>query len=622
MRVAFAGLAPAGLLTAFNRFIDLRLLLIVALLVPTNPALAVVSVGSDLHGFYDGCIAKFTAAGLRDKVDQLDRSKNVFEIARDVGTVSNPYDKTRAQNGEGSGGKTQINPTDTGRIPGESINRDPCATLYHEMAHLAAYDSGTNDRRECANTPGITVAEVEATRAENRYRNTQPDLKAFLRNSYGGGAYLPPDGVACTPVKPPPPRQSGGCNVSAVGAPTCGVSNGDPHLTTFDQVNYDFQAVGEFVVVRSTTRDDLEIQVRQAAMPDSPDASVNTAVAMNVGGDLIGFYVDDDGPKLLIDGRPRSVVDGPMSLRGSGIIQRLDTDELSIMWPDGSEALLYQIGRYGFRLGVNLANRRRGSVEGLLGNFDGNPNNDLTVRGGSTPIRDTSFASLYPRFSNSWRITQEESLFRYDRGQSTQTFTNKRLPTRAIDVETLPNRSQAEEACRQAGVQHPRLLQECILDVGISGDAEFAASAANTEKVFLRKVRATAPRGTAGGIFHGLMFSGRVSGQFSPAVAECTIIEEATQFSMALKGLVNDTKTELFVTVIEGFHGAGSYLVGSILSNGGEATLSYGDDAFTTDSGHPGRLRINSDSRSGDLNATLQGVEVAGHWTCGDLTRL
>jgi hypothetical protein len=46
----------------------------------------------------------------------------------------------------------------------------------------------------------------------------------------------------------------------------CGSSNGDPHLTTIDGRAYDFQAAGEFVMLRS---EDVEIQARQEPYQDS-----------------------------------------------------------------------------------------------------------------------------------------------------------------------------------------------------------------------------------------------------------------------------------------------------------------------------------------------------------------
>ncbi len=49
---------------------------------------------------------------------------------------------------------------------------------------------------------------------------------------------------------------------------------GDTHVTTFDGVHYDLQAVGEFTLVRST-KDDFLVQTRQVPATGSRTASVN-----------------------------------------------------------------------------------------------------------------------------------------------------------------------------------------------------------------------------------------------------------------------------------------------------------------------------------------------------------
>ena len=50
-----------------------------------------------------------------------------------------------------------------------------------------------------------------------------------------------------------------------IGAPDDGADNGDPHIRTVDGKYYDFQAVGEFTLLRDT--EGLEIQVRQTPVP-------------------------------------------------------------------------------------------------------------------------------------------------------------------------------------------------------------------------------------------------------------------------------------------------------------------------------------------------------------------
>lgn len=67
------------------------------------------------------------------------------------------------------------------------------------------------------------------------------------------------------------------------------MSTGDPHLTTFDDRRFDFQAVGEFTAATDT---DLTIQIRQAPLLASRTVSVNTAVALSAAGNRLGFYLE------------------------------------------------------------------------------------------------------------------------------------------------------------------------------------------------------------------------------------------------------------------------------------------------------------------------------------------
>jgi hypothetical protein len=265
----------------------------------TLPAVAKVSVDKELAGAYNACVAKFRAAGLGAVVDQLNNSRHGFTIdptSKPLGSIDNPYNRIDSRDGTGTGGTMDWNPTDTtpfpGPSPGDAVAQDPCATLYHELNHLAQYDTGNSrDDVNCNSLSKVHMTEVLATRAENQYRMTQ----GLKDREYYGYDELPPPGSPCTP--PPYQRPSGGCNggcsVSACGV-GCAISNGDPHLTTFDQVRYDFQAVGEFIDVRSASGD-LEVQTRQTAFEDSRTVSVITAVAAKVGATRVGVYMTPAG---------------------------------------------------------------------------------------------------------------------------------------------------------------------------------------------------------------------------------------------------------------------------------------------------------------------------------------
>ena len=63
---------------------------------------------------------------------------------------------------------------------------------------------------------------------------------------------------------------------------------------------------------------------------------------------------------------------------------------------------------------VLLNPNRASQVQGLLGNYDGDPRNDLVHQNGQPS--SGRFEDLYPHFADSWRITQANSLFVYEPG--------------------------------------------------------------------------------------------------------------------------------------------------------------------------------------------------------------
>lgn len=79
---------------------------------------------------------------------------------------------------------------------------------------------------------------------------------------------------------------------------------------TFDRFYYDFQAVGEFVLVASTAGDPLAVQVRQTPMGTLRTVSVNSAIAFRVGDHRVALTLVDGGTQVRVDGEPVVVAPG------------------------------------------------------------------------------------------------------------------------------------------------------------------------------------------------------------------------------------------------------------------------------------------------------------------------
>lgn len=446
--------------------------------VEVDPNSGVPIPGVDFQKAVDGCMAKFGAPG-GDPAGILPRLKDPkTPKVRIIPTPggSNTFETPQSKDGKGSSTITW-NPTSTDAYEND-VARDPCSALYHELNHADDISKDKVPQGDCGNT-GIKTAEVKATFAENKYRKSQG---LPPRTKYDGKD-LPKSMDDCKKKPDKKPPQKGPVKLcEGAGKNQCGSTNGDPHLVTFDRAYYDFQAVGEFVVVRSTSGDPLEVQARQAPMGASRVASINTAVAFRVGTKTVSMTIANGVTQLVVDGKPAAPDGALVELRESDISPAGGYD---VHWPDGSEAAVDQIGHYGYRLLLKLSDARAGKVQGLLGNFDGDPENDIAPANGTPLTQPVDFDKLYPSYSDSWRIAQKDSLFTYAAGQSTETFTDRKYPEKPMAVKDLSDalRAQAEEICRWAGVTDPWQFLECVFDVAVTGRPEFAVGSASSELV-------------------------------------------------------------------------------------------------------------------------------------------
>lgn len=262
---------------------------------------------------------------------------------------------------------------------------------------------------------------------------------------------------------------------------------GDTHLVTFDGLLVDFQAVGEFVLIRSETGD-LEIQIRQQPAKGSKTASLNTAVAANISGDRVAIDGAQSVP-LHINGDPATVPVEGIALPNGGRVAIEGRSLYTLTWPDGS---VIQVADWNYdarwlEVHLSLADGRAGTTEGLLGDADGDPGNDLTAADGTVfDVDDLRFDDLYDGWGDSWRISQPESLFEYDAGDSTETFTDPEFPDDVVSVDSLGSDAHRDAArvCREAGVTEEALMQACVLDVAVTGVAEFARATADLQSAW------------------------------------------------------------------------------------------------------------------------------------------
>lgn len=302
-------------------------------------------------------------------------------------------------------------------------------------------------------------------------------------------------------------------------------TRGDPHIRTVDGTHYDFQAAGEFVLLRD---ENLEVQTRQTAVATEsalgPNGhtgltscvSLNTAVALKLGQHRISYQpitgreANTQGLQLRVDGKPVSLGNQGISLASGGRIIPTSSGGIQIE-SSGGTAIIVTPGfwdYYGLWY-LNIDTRYVRATEGLMGIIQ--PGNWLPALpdGSLLGLRPSNlqerYADLYQKFGNAWRVTDTSSLFDYAPGTSTQSFSisswpNGESPRSCIvppvdDSQTDPEGPASKppvkalplEVAKQhcAKIINPNTRENCEQDVRVTGEPGFAKTYLLTEKLEL-----------------------------------------------------------------------------------------------------------------------------------------
>jgi hypothetical protein len=283
------------------------------------------------------------------------------------------------------------------------------------------------------------------------------------------GLTIPPDAVNAPATMPPssPGSLQGDTDVINFrnfcnAAPDANAADhGDPHLTTVNGVEYDFQAAGEFTALRNSDTG-FELQTRQTPVTTSfipgtnaytglqSCVSLNTAAALRLGKRRVSFQPGArEGMELRIDGKlvglPKEGID-----LGDG--NRVEASAVSggidAVAADGTHVVItpnFWASEGYWYLNVDvLSTRARAGTMGYILPGQWLP---LAPDGSAFGPRPLLLAArdalLNRKFADAWRVTSSTSLFDYAAGTSTATFTDRGWPPRT------------GTACTSAGIPGP-----------------------------------------------------------------------------------------------------------------------------------------------------------------------
>ncbi|MDU9005435.1 multicopper oxidase domain-containing protein [Sedimentitalea todarodis] len=301
-----------------------------------------------------------------------------------------------------------------------------------------------------------------------------------------------------------------------VGAPDDGADIGDPHIHTVDGKRYDFQAVGEFTLLRD--RQGMEIQARQwpvaTANPITDSysglkscVSVNTAVALRVGAHQISYQPGREQGVLrfFVDGKQAHLPQDGLDLgvhRLTSEVLANGTSALRVAYAHGpvvTASPRFWNSQKVWIMDVDVAHTQ--AVEGIMGEIhDGNwlP---LLPSGASLGPRPEAlqdrYVTLYRTFADAWRVSDATSLFTYDSGASSATFTDRDWPAEKPPCKLkqqfiVPGANpilegidpeDAKKICQDVTLKG--LHENCVFDVATTGDKTMVEGYLHAQQLML-----------------------------------------------------------------------------------------------------------------------------------------
>ncbi|CAL1537147.1 unnamed protein product [Lymnaea stagnalis] len=203
--------------------------------------------------------------------------------------------------------------------------------------------------------------------------------------------------------------------------PAAAQAAGDPHIETLDRLNYTFNGLGEFILLRVNKTGTL-VQVRTSQATDIAgklqNATVFTAIAICANensslleiraedGDLFSIYVNLEAYELTTNTSKLSGITVYKNQSQNGSVEFtvvLEQQGLSLLVEVTQEKLLNVMVIAGLQV--------KGQLEGLLGNFNGDRNDDLMASNGKLLSPDASMRDIHYEFGLSWEVAENESLF-------------------------------------------------------------------------------------------------------------------------------------------------------------------------------------------------------------------
>ncbi|KAH9505773.1 hypothetical protein Btru_055750 [Bulinus truncatus] len=275
-------------------------------------------------------------------------------------------------------------------------------------------------------------------------------------------------------------------------------SYGDPHITTLDNKQYTLNGWAEYVML-SVPEKSFMLQAR-THLAETSDGRITNAtvfVAFAVSGDKdasrlqvelsekkTGMYLFADRIDFTNDFYHSASFKKQLN---NFAIQREDSGNKTKFVASFTNGITMKIfvGLKSLEITILAKNELKKKTIGLMGNFDGDPNNDFILPDGSllTANQTDTERKLFYNFGKKWEVNDSNSVFTYSQGESPATYRHSDFVP--LFLEEVKNESVLA-AKAKCGPEN----DACIFDFLATRDDEFAKNTNTTNKKSKAEVQA------------------------------------------------------------------------------------------------------------------------------------
>ncbi|XP_031551867.1 mucin-like protein isoform X2 [Actinia tenebrosa] len=247
---------------------------------------------------------------------------------------------------------------------------------------------------------------------------------------------------------------------------------GDPHFVTMDRKNYTFNGLGEYVMLDAKDGY-FQLQARTSLAKGNGTATVFTGAVAQENNSVpvqVTLPYENETMEVLVDGKPfdfKSLTSDSYDLNnGSITVSKPQKQCLEMTFPSGMSVTICEKQNI-LSIVTAAPESFKNKTKGLLGTWNGNPEDDFTLPNGTVLPHDMNGTDIHYKYGMAWQVTNETSLFTYKEGESSDTFLNKTFRPMFIEELKFYNDSlkvEAEAKC-QGDVN-------CLFDAASTEDVE------------------------------------------------------------------------------------------------------------------------------------------------------